>query len=376
MSGSCLPPHISLLTRTLDECRQLYVTSGELCAHEYPHLISKQGDEFIQLMDDLHRALVLKVYFTICEADRKWSSAERSIAEALFDHLWGKRLQGDNLRTAVQKASQDVSKLKWYSLIRPFDRIVPLRDRVSALETLVMRLANLVARADGTLHEVEAAAVKSIQDELHHHLRAIPVDEPTEHEEPNAISGQAIEKLKNESQDIYTATRPNVGPAGRGGHHDSPRNEDIPHGTRHLPSLDEALAELDGLIGLDHIKHEVRTLTNYLKLQQRRGQAGLPDTDMSLHMVFTGNPGTGKTSVARILGKIFGAMGILKKGHLVETDRSGLVAEYMGQTGPKTQAKINEALDGVLFVDEAYSLVAREGQDVYGGEAIQALIVP
>jgi SpoVK/Ycf46/Vps4 family AAA+-type ATPase len=95
---------------------------------------------------------------------------------------------------------------------------------------------------------------------------------------------------------------------------------------------------------------------------------------MSLHMVFTGNPGTGKTTVARILGKIFGAMGVLKKGHLVETDRSGLVAEYMGQTAAKTQAKINEALDGVLFIDEAYSLVSKEGQDVYGSEAIQTLL--
>ena len=88
-------------------------------------------------------------------------------------------------------------------------------------------------------------------------------------------------------------------------------------------------------------------------------------------MVFTGNPGTGKTTVARIVGKILGAMGILEKGHLVETDRSGLVAEFMGQTGPKTQKKIDEALDGVLFIDEAYSLAAHESQDAFGGEAVQ-----
>ncbi len=385
MSAPGVPNHPSLFARTLDECRELYVSSGKLCAHEYPHLISKKGDQFIQLMDDLHRALVLKVYFTVCEADRNWSPAERCLAEVLFEHLWNKRLTGEQLCELARRAAQNTAELKWYSLVRPFDRIVPLRNRVGTLETLVMRLANLIARADGQLNEKEVGIIKSIQAELHHHLRPIPIDEPTRHDEPNAASTQAIEKLKHEAQDIYVATHSVAGIL-RVPSSDARQGKADSHGTptRHpaklgagcpVPAtLDDALAELDGLIGLERIKHEVRTLINYLKLQKRRGEAGLPDTDMSLHMVFTGNPGTGKTSVARILGKIFGAIGILQKGHLVETDRSGLVAEYMGQTGPKTHAKINEAMDGVLFVDEAYSLVFQEGQDVYGGEAIQTLL--
>src|SRR5690606_32108788 len=118
----------------------------------------------------------------------------------------------------------------------------------------------------------------------------------------------------------------------------------------------------------------IQTLTNFLKMQQQRQEAGLPNTTPSLHMAFVGNPGTGKTSVARIIAEIYGALGILDKGHLVETDRSGLVAEYAGQTGPKTNAKIDEALDGVLFIDEAYSLIDPSGQDQYGREAVQTLL--
>src|SRR5687768_14795872 len=106
MPAPDIPSQPSLLTRTLDECRELYVSSGKLCAHEYPHLIAKKGDDFIQLMDDLHRALVLKIYFHVCEADREWSDAERYVAEVLFDHLWNKRLTGDDLRAAARKASQ------------------------------------------------------------------------------------------------------------------------------------------------------------------------------------------------------------------------------------------------------------------------------
>jgi hypothetical protein len=229
-------------------------------------------------------------------------------------------------------------------------------------------LANLVARADGELQFSEAAVVKNIQDELHRHLRPIPIDQPNEHATTDAAGQQAIETLKSEAGDIYAVGQK------EGGGRKVVGGRKATSAAAPAATLEEALAELDALIGLERVKHEVRTLTNFLKLQKRRGEAGLPDTDISLHMVFTGNPGTGKTSVARILGKIFGAMGILKKGHLVETDRSGLVAEFAGQTGPRTNAKIDEALDGVLFIDEAYSLAVEDATDPYGDEAVQALL--
>jgi SpoVK/Ycf46/Vps4 family AAA+-type ATPase len=376
MAEAKIPSSDSLFRRTLSECRDLYVSSAALCAQEHPHLLPQgkgkrtlSAEEFIALMDDLHRAVVLKVYFSVAEADRKWSSRERFLAEELFDHLWGQRLTGEKLRTAARRLAEDASKLKWYSIVRPFDQIVPLREQVGALETIVMRLANLVARADGELRPKEAQVVKSIQQELHHHLRPIPIDEPNEHTVTDAVGQQAIETLEQEAFDIYAATHGKGG----GGKAEEGRKTGVARATTQA-SLEEALAELDDLIGLDRVKQEVRTLTNFLKLQKRRGEAGLPDTDISLHMVFTGNPGTGKTSVARILGKVFGAMGILAKGHMVETDRSGLVAEYAGQTGPRTNSKINEAIDGVLFVDEAYSLATQNATDPYGDEAVQALL--
>lgn len=215
----------------------------------------------------------------------------------------------------------------------------------------------LFAAADGTVSESEAGFINACSDSLFQlcDKNNLSSDRPPVNpadfisKKPTSASGSMPAAKQETKQAADTAPQP-------------------------APDLDEVLAELDSLCGLDQVKKDVKSLINLVKVRNMRKEADLPVAPLSLHLVFMGNPGTGKTTVARLLAKIYHAIGVLSKGQLIEVDRSGLVAGFVGQTALKTNEVIQSALGGVLFIDEAYSLTNQESANDFGKEAIEILL--
>jgi len=234
-------------------------------------------------------------------------------------------------KTAIEAQSDNALLFRLPVLFAAYDK-----DIASQYLSNLYRFASIVVKIDGTVTKAEEEVLKTIMSlPANLEVKSQPKETPKTEETPkpkSAIPAPLIQK-----------------------------------------TVDAALEELNSLTGLTAVKEEIKSLINFIKVQKAREEKGFKSSSLSYHIVFTGNPGTGKTTVARIVAQIYKSLGVLQQGQLVETDRSGLIAEYVGQTAVKVNKTVDSALNGVLFIDEAYSIVG-DAQDSFGKEAVSTLI--
>ncbi|MEO0493529.1 MAG: AAA family ATPase [Actinomycetota bacterium] len=281
----------------------------------------------------------------------------------------GRRSIGEPAWTGLDLSTSDDAERFLSQPSDVLDLLLATEGRYGAALTVYAKesraLLQTAAAIDGTNHELELSGLGLFEAMLADALARAPMDAPPI-ERPRPTTGlrdamAEVDRRRTENP-VTPALRTDTEKKA-----DEREAEEAPQET-----VDQVLEELDRLVGLDDVKRIVHELVNVTRVEQMRADAGLPVPDRTHHLVFKGNPGTGKTTIARLLSRVFRALSIFERGHLVEVHRADLVAGYVGQTAPLTEAAVERALGGVLFIDEAYALVA-DGRD-FGSEAITTLV--